>query len=92
MNTALEAIKARFRARCVGDRQARAAAVQAGDAPVARAPAHKLAGAAGTFGFQALSEAALLLEDQLAYDDPPDPELVAVLDRLLASVGESARA
>lgn len=92
MSAALEALKQRFRVRCGADRVALAAAVDACDPHAVRDLAHKLAGAAGTFGFNALSEAALLMEDQVAYGAAPDPELAAVLDGLLRAVnGGDAR-
>lgn len=90
MNAALEALKGRFKARCVDDRVALAELVAAGDVTGVRHMAHKLAGAAGTFGFRPLSEAALLLEDQVADGARPDPALVGVVDGMLASVSESA--
>ena len=86
MNAALEALKARFRSRCAGDRVELARLVAEGDAPAVRMLAHKVAGAAGTFGFGALSEAASLLEDQVADGGRADPRLVAVLDGMLEAV------
>jgi HPt (histidine-containing phosphotransfer) domain-containing protein len=92
MNAALELLTQRFRARCAEDRRALAALSAVGDADGVRNLAHKLGGAAGTFGFASLSDAALRLEDQMAYGDPPDPELLDVLDDLLAAVSEGVRA
>ena len=92
MNAALERLTQRFRARCADDRRALAALTAAGDTDGLRNLAHKLGGAAGTFGFGPLSDAALSLEDQLAYGDPPDPQLLEALDRLLASVSEGTPA
>ena len=90
MNSAFEALRLRFRTRCEADRIALAAGVAAGDAGDVRALAHKLAGAAGTFGFGALSDAALLMEAQVADGERPDAELAALLDGLLAAVSEGA--
>ena len=92
MNAALEKLKQRFRERCTADRTSLQQMTQAGDVDGVRMLAHKLAGAAGTFGFAPLSEAALHLEDQVAYGERPDPALVGALDAMLAVVGENARA
>jgi HPt (histidine-containing phosphotransfer) domain-containing protein len=90
VSPAVDALRQRFRARCGADRATLAGAVAAGDIAAVRMIAHRLAGAAGTFGFGPLSQAALLLEDQIAFGDPADPELVAVVDGLLATVSDGA--
>lgn len=88
MSAALEALKARFLVRCGEDRARLAEAAAAGDADALKSLSHKLAGAAGTFGFPELSAAAMAVEDALDAGDAPGPELLAALDARLA---ETAR-
>lgn len=90
MSAALEQLKTRFRARCGGDRGDLARLAAQGDRDGVKQLAHKLAGAAGTFGFAPLSESALLLEGQLDMGEPLDPALLQLLDAQLAAVAEGA--
>ncbi len=92
MSAALEQLKTRFRARCGGDRGELARLATDGDRDGLRHLAHKLAGAAGTFGFFPLGETALLLEGQLDLGEPIDPALLALMDAQLAAVAEGAPA
>jgi HPt (histidine-containing phosphotransfer) domain-containing protein len=92
MNAAFDALVVRFRARCVTDSQTLAAVVGVGDVVGARELAHRLAGAAGTFGYPALSTAASALEEQVADGAGPDPALVARLQAELAAVSRAADA
>lgn len=85
MNQALEALRLRFLARCAEDRAAIAEAAAAGDAERLKHLSHKLTGAAGTFGFPDLSDAAKVVEDQLDLGETPTPASLQDLDRILAS-------
>jgi HPt (histidine-containing phosphotransfer) domain-containing protein len=89
MNPALEALKARFIARCADDRLRLAEALQTGDLDGVKHTAHKLAGAAGTFGFPELSRAAMTVEDQIDLGQTPDSESVARLDAMLRELSAS---
>lgn len=48
--------------------------------------AHNLAGAAGTFGHAALSEAAMAIDDRYVAGETPDRDQLALLERRLVAV------
>ena len=56
------------------------------DTPELRRLAHNIAGAAGTFGYAALSAAAGAVDDCYALNRVPDTQLLDILDRELAAV------
>ena len=88
MNEALEALKRRFKTRCVED-QSRLQSIEAeDDRDGLKMLAHKIAGAAGVFGFDALGRAARDVEEQLDLGLPPEPESLAALHRLLAEAAQ----
>lgn len=86
MNAALDALKVRFVARCAQDRERLREAIAEEDRPAIKHLSHTLAGAAGTFGFPALGEAAMAVEDCVDLAAPLDPGLLSVLDGRLAEV------
>lgn len=90
MTDPLAPLRDRFRARALADR-AELEALAAGDPTSAklRRLVHNLAGAAGTFGYGPLSQAAIEVDDQMASGLPADP---ASLDRLKERLDEVARA
>lgn len=89
MNEALEALKLRFKARCAED-QIRLGEIQQGDdRDGLKMLAHKIAGAAGVFGFEALGRAARDVEEQIDLGLAPDGESLAALDRLLAQAART---
>lgn len=90
MNPALETLRLRFVARCGEDRAAIAEAAAGGDAERLKHLSHKLAGAAGTFGYEALSAAAREVEDQLDLGQAPDAASLRRLDERLAETAASA--
>lgn len=79
----LAPLKARFRVRC-GEDAARLRAHLAGvDEPDLEGLVHRLAGAAGTFGYADISEAALAIDDVYVAGGAPAAEALADLaDRL----------
>lgn len=87
----LAALRARFVARCAEDREI-LAGFAAPFPPAAREAmrgiAHRLAGAAGTFGFPAASEAALRLEEacEAECDDAALVGALGEMDSALAAV------
>ena len=89
VEAALAALRARFLARAEDDLAALRAwsdsGVAADDAQ--RRALHRLAGAAGTFGFHALSERAKVAEDALAAGGAAGREIGAVLDELARVTG-----
>ena len=80
-----EALRARFRAFC-GTEAARLRAHLAGTPePDLVALVHGLAGAAGTFGYPQVGDAAVAIDSDLAAGETPTPEALADLaDRLEA--------
>lgn len=91
MSDPLQALRARFVARCATDLQ-RLRTLSNGslEAEELRALAHSLAGAAGTFGFPDISEAAGRLDDCYALGEPPRPEMVAALTARLQRLVDGA--
>ena len=89
MTDPLAPLRDRFRARAMADR-AELQALAGGDPTSAelRRLVHNLAGAAGTFGYGPLSQAAIEVDDQMASGLPADP---ASLDRLKERLDEVAR-
>lgn len=90
MTDPLAPLRDRFRARAVADR-AELETLAAGDPTSAelRRLVHNLAGAAGTFGYGALSRAAIDVDDQMVSGLPADP---TSLDRLKERLDEVAKA
>ncbi len=90
MTDPLAPLRDRFRARALADR-ADLETLAHGDPSSAelRRLVHNLAGAAGTFGYGPLSQAAIEVDDQMASGLPADP---ASLDRLKEKLDEVARA
>lgn len=90
MTDPLAPLRDRFRARAAADR-ADLEALARGDPSSAelRRLVHNLAGSAGTFGYDALSQAAIEIDDQMASGLPADP---ASLGRLKERLDEVARA
>lgn len=87
MTDPLAALRAKFRARSATDLVRLRVLVQ-GDPASAdlRHLVHSLAGAAGTFGFPALSEAAALIDDAYAAERLPDRPMLDRLERELEVV------
>lgn len=91
MNDPLAPLRARFRLRAVSDLVVleRLAGGDLGSADLQRL-AHNIAGAAGTFGYPALSEAAMAIDDRFASGRTPDADQVAILQQQLGAVAEEA--
>lgn len=89
MTDPLAPLRERFRARAVAD-GLELEALSQGDlsSTELRRLVHNLAGAAGTFGYGALSEAAAEVDNQMAAGLPADP---AKLDRLKERLDAVAR-
>lgn len=84
MTDPLAALRERFRSRAKADR-AKLELLASGDlaSDELRRVVHNLAGTAGTFGYGALSQAAVEIDDQMASGLPADPTSLARLkDRL----------
>jgi HPt (histidine-containing phosphotransfer) domain-containing protein len=79
MTDPLAPLRDRFRTRTAEDLIRLRALLAAGDADELRRLAHGIAGAAGTFGFPKLSEAAILIDDDYVAGRTPDQ---AAFDRL----------
>lgn len=75
MSDPMEALRARFLARLGEDREA----LRSGDPDGQAAAAHRLAGAAGVFGFEALGRAALVLDDRWRAEGRISPQALADL-------------
>lgn len=91
---ALAGLKGRFLARSAEDLdQLRLwAAGGAAPDPEARRLVHRLAGAAGTFGFAELSRLAKLADDRLAAGEPvPDAEALCLIEALGMTLAEADR-
>lgn len=56
------------------------------DTPELRNMVHNLSGAAGTFGYPALSAAAMAIDDCYAAGATPEPDLFAVLEVELVAI------
>lgn len=79
MTDPLAPLRARFRVRAVEDLARLRTLREANDAAELRRLAHSVAGAAGTFGFGALSEAAIVIDDDYVAGRTPQ---LAALERL----------
>lgn len=79
----LLALRARFVQRAGEDRDRLNQAFAAGDNESVRRIAHGLAGIAGSFGFDAIGDAAARIEEKLD-EEAPLPEIAAALDALSA--------
>ncbi len=88
MNHLLASLRARFLDRCVGDleRVVRLRERDALNSEEMQVVVHRLAGAAGTFGFTAISDAAAECDDALAQGQAPDRSKV---ERLTAAIEEA---
>lgn len=80
MNDALEALRARFRERARADADKISRAIYDGDYEVLEQVVHGLAGAAGLFGYPALSEYALAIDAEFEAGNKPSDE---ALNRLI---------
>lgn len=87
MSDPLAPLRERFRERVAGD-LARLRHLRAGDLAGGelKALVHNLAGAAGTFGHPALSEAAMAIDDRYAVGTLPDAAQLALLEHRLAEI------
>ncbi len=88
MTDVLAALRARFLDRCAGDLE-RITALLEHDALASeamRALVHNLAGAAGTFGFPGISDAAADCDDAFAQGQAPDR---ASVERLATTIKEA---
>lgn len=85
MNDPLAPLRERFRKRAADD-LARLRVLMTGDlaANELRALAHNMAGAAGTFGYAPLSEAAMAIDDCYVEGRLPDAAQLALLEQRLA--------
>lgn len=91
MSDRLADLRARFRLRAARDLDRLPGLVTADpNSDDLRGLAHNTAGAAGTFGFGALSRAAIVIDDCYARDVTPDPEAFQELARALAVVAAGA--
>lgn len=89
----LEALRHRFRRRCLDDlhtlRGALADPARAPDSTFATAM-HRLSGAAGSFGYRELSRLAAVVDDELAQARTPTPANLERLERELEAVASLA--
>jgi HPt (histidine-containing phosphotransfer) domain-containing protein len=90
MKAALDALAQRFAGRCRDNRAELALAVEAKDRDALKHLAHKLVGAAATFGHPELTAAAAAVEDALDAGTWPDGRTLDRLDHALASVAVEA--
>ncbi|NBW11747.1 MAG: Hpt domain-containing protein [Caulobacteraceae bacterium] len=89
MTDPLAPLRARFRLRAAEDLTRLQALRQAGDAAELRRLAHGISGAAGTFGFPDLSEAAGRIDDDYVAGQTPTSEAFARLERALEAAAAS---
>jgi HPt (histidine-containing phosphotransfer) domain-containing protein len=89
VNDPLAPLRERFRTRAADD-LARLRVLTTGDLASSelRALAHNMAGAAGTFGYAALSEAAMAVDDRYAAGQAPEPAQLALLEQRLIEAAE----
>lgn len=83
MNAAIDALRRRFVERCHEDRSKLTHAASVGDTDALKLMSHKLAGAAGTFGYADLSAAAAAVEDEIDEGRTPDRACLQRLDDAL---------
>ncbi|MDE2465958.1 MAG: Hpt domain-containing protein [Alphaproteobacteria bacterium] len=79
----LEALRARFRARCENDLRI---LEQGPDGEAFRYCVHRLAGSAGTFGFDDISRSAAQIDDLLQRQEMVEPELLDDLIRRVRAI------
>lgn len=91
MTDPLAPLRERFRKRAADD-LTRLQVLMTGDpgANELRTLAHNMAGAAGTFGYAALSAAARAIDDQYVVGRTPTHEQLALLERKLVEAAEHA--
>lgn len=92
MTDGLEALRARFLAQCAEDLRLVAHAIadaETVEAPLFAQRIHRLAGAAGIFGFAVVSDRARVVDDRLTAKAKP---LLESLEALAAALAEIARA
>ena len=92
MTDPLAPLRARFRIRAGEDLARLRDLRQADDAAELRRLAHGIAGAAGTFGFRPLSEAAIVVDDDYVAGRTPTPKAFERLDQELAAAAASSDA
>jgi HPt (histidine-containing phosphotransfer) domain-containing protein len=86
----MEQLRARFRERLAADRRPLSEALGSGDRGALRAICHRMAGAAGMFGFASLSARASEIE--CAVDEGVDAQGVeAITGKLLQEIEEALR-
>ena len=90
MTDPLAPLRERFRKRATDD-LARLRALMTGDlaASELRTLAHNMAGAAGTFGYAALSEAAMAVDDRYVAGGTPDAAQLALLEQRLVEAADA---
>lgn len=83
----LEALRRRFVERAKTEADSLERALLQGDRSEMERVVHGFAGAAGVFGYQALSEQAAVLDAQFARRDPPDEDRLRDLVSAIRAVG-----
>lgn len=86
MTDPLAPLRGKFRARSAEDLARLRTLLKANDHAELRRLAHGVAGAAGTFGFPALSEAAIVIDDAYTAERTPEPSDFDRLQRELEAV------
>ncbi len=87
MTDPLEALRALFIERCRADLD-QLAGLDSSHRDIG-AIAHRLAGAAGSFGYPEISEAASVVDDRARYGPPPSPEEIQDMKRAMKQAIES---
>lgn len=89
MTDPLAPLRERFRKRAADD-LARLRVLMMGDPRAAelRTLAHNMAGAAGTFGYAALSDAAMAIDDRYVAGQAPDAAQLALLEQRLVEAAD----
>jgi HPt (histidine-containing phosphotransfer) domain-containing protein len=90
MTDPLAGLRERFRTRCGDELEQVRALRQSPTAAELMRVVHNLAGAAGIFGFAALSAAAAVIDDGFASGRTPDPKLLDALEAELAAVADQS--
>ncbi len=86
MTDPLAPLREKFRARSAEDLTRLRTLLKAADASELRRLVHSVAGAAGTFGFPALSAAAIAIDDDYAAGREPEGDAFARLERELEAI------
>lgn len=91
MTDAFQALRARFRVRA-GEELAQLQTLTAvsSDSVELRRLVHNIAGAAGTFGFPALSQAAIVIDDHYAAGEQPPADSFRTLAQALSDAATGA--